>query len=555
MANAFDQFDAPAAATTANPFDRFAPPKAADWKPDLSTAGRVLGLTARNAIQGAAALPGMIANIPGGIYNAGADLVQGYHAPSRDPNAPFRFSSMGQNVSDLLTKTGLPEPATMGERLGGDIQQGMSGAGAGLGIAQGLKALQGPVAAIGRTLGANPVKQVIGGATGGLAAGGAQEAGLPVPAQIAAGLVAGAAPFAGNMAAGLARGGQLTAAEQRATTAGYTIPPATMDQPSVLSKLLGAWSGKVKSQQAASVKNQALTNQIAAGSLGLPRDTLLDDNVFSNLRQKAGQAYEAVKQAVPVISTDAQFQKDIQSLDNLNSQVGTHFPGLVKNDAITSLVNELGSKADFPAPAGVEAVKILRANSTKNLQAIGDPEKHALGFAQRETANAVDDLLDRNVSASGSPDLVNQYRAARQLIAKSHDVESATNTATGEVNARRFGMLANKGKPLSGGLETIGNTANAFPKATQMPSKFGGAEPLSILDIMAAATPTIGGAMSGRGLEGAALGGAILSRPLARALTLSKAYQSALRAPQTPWAPGLIPGQTAIDSNIFRNNQ
>lgn len=550
MANTFDQFDVPAA--PANPFDRF---DASAQRTPLQAVARGAGLDARSVIQGALALPGMALNIPAGIYNAGADLVQGYHAPD-EKGGPFRFRSQNSNISQMLDKVGVPQPESMGERLGGDIVQGMSGAGAGLGIAQGLKALQGPMAVMGRTLAANPVKQVVGGGTGGLSAGGAREAGLPVPAQIGAGLVGSMAPFAPNMVSSLARGGALTAPEQRATAAGYVIPPNAMENPSMLSKVLGGWAGKIKSQQAASMKNQAMTNQIAAGSLGLPRDTILDDNVFSNLRQKAGTAYEAVKQAVPTITTDAQFQKDIQSLDNLNSQVGAHFPGLVKNDAITGLVTELGSKVGFPAAAGVEAVKILRANSTKNLQALGDPEKNALGFAQREAANAVDDLLDRNVTASGSPDLVNQYRAARQLIAKSHDVESATNTSTGEVNARRFGLLADKGKPLSGGLEKIGDAANSIPKSMQMPSKFGKAEPISKLDILAALSAMGGGVASGHGAGGAAMaGGAVLGSPLSRGFLLSKAYQAALRSPQQPWAPGLIPGQAANITNIFGNNQ
>jgi hypothetical protein len=74
---------------------------------DLSTAkpvedkkssglGHWAGLETRNLVQGLSALPGLVADIPGGIYNAGANLVQGYHAPSRDKDAPFPFQQRGQ---------------------------------------------------------------------------------------------------------------------------------------------------------------------------------------------------------------------------------------------------------------------------------------------------------------------------------------------------------------------------------------------------------------------------------------------------------------------------
>lgn len=515
--------------------------------PAAFTPSRAAGLDTRALIQGAAALPGMALNVPASIYNAGANLVQGYHAPD-EANGPFRFRDQNQNVSKILDKTGLPKPETTGERLGGDVVSALSGTGASLGIASGLEALKAPVArAIGTALAANPGKQGVGAVTGGLAAGGGREAGLPVPIQIGLGVAGGAAPFAPQMATSLARGGPLTAAEQRATNAGYTLPPATMENPSTLSKLLGGWSGKIKTQQGASAKNQVLTNQIAASSLGLPRDTMLDDNVFHNLRQKAGTAYEDVKQSVPTTVADPAFIHDLGNISMASSPVAQEFPHLVKNDGITDLLSGFMNKPSFSTAAAVDAVKLLRARGTKNLQAIGNPEANDLGHAQRATANAIDDLLDRNVSQAGNPSLVNKYRAARQQIAKSHDVESATNTSTGEVNARRFGLLADKGKTLTGGLEVIGDVSNAFPKATQMPSKFGGAEPLSVLDIAAAA------GAAGTGHYG--LGAAALGRPLARSLVLSKAYQKAIRNQAPMGAAGLLPQQAIIDSSIFRNNQ
>jgi len=538
MENPFDKFDAEG---SGNPFDRF------DTAPKASL-GRTAGLTARNLVQGAAAIPATLLNIPAAAYNLGADAIQG-------GGKGFRFNEMNQNVRDSLTNLGLPNPETGGERVGSDIAQALVGGGAALKGAQMAQRAASPVVqGAARMFSAAPGKQGVSAGLAGGAAGLTREAGAPVPVQIAASLAAGAAPYARPSA--MVRGGPRTGPEQRALKAGFTVPPATMENPSVMSKMLGAWSGKIKSQHGASAKNQTLVKQMAASSLGLPRDTILDDNVFRTVRQQAGRAYEDVKQAIPTIQTDPQFQQQIGGLGQINSQVGQSFPGLVKNDKISDLVSELTSKKDFPTAAGVEAVRILRADATKNLQAIGDPERNALGFAQRDAADAVDDLMDRNISANGNPGVIDKYRAARRAIAKSHDVESATNTATGEVDPRRFALLADRGKPLSGELATIAETANAFPKAMQMPSKFGGAEPLSILDIMAAGGAVGTGAMTGNLGTGALIASGALSRPLVRQMTLSDAYQNILRGQSAPLGlPGMIPAQATTLSTIFREDK
>lgn len=195
MADTWDQFkEAPISSWDQFKFADQSPPTGMPAsKPSL---GRFAGLEARNVIQGAAAIPEVGMNAIGGGYNALANLFQGYHAPSRDANAPFRFSSAGQNISDILTNLGLPQPETIGEKLGGDVVQGMTGAGSGIAIGKALQRAASPVVqGIGRILAAQPVKQVLGGGGAGLGAGGAAAAHLPAPVQIAAGLAGGAAPF------------------------------------------------------------------------------------------------------------------------------------------------------------------------------------------------------------------------------------------------------------------------------------------------------------------------------------------------------------------------
>lgn len=77
------------------------------------------GLTARAAITGISGLPGMLANVPAGIYNKGADIVQG-------EGQGFRFPDQTSVIANTL---GLPKPEGGVERVVQDVAGGMAGTG------------------------------------------------------------------------------------------------------------------------------------------------------------------------------------------------------------------------------------------------------------------------------------------------------------------------------------------------------------------------------------------------------------------------------------------
>ena len=360
---------------------------------------------------------------------------------------------------------------------------------------------------------------------------------------IAAGFVN--APIAEAAGAVKAAGGLLKSLVRRdpwdhaieAREAGYVLPPsAASETPSALSQLLTGWGGKIKTAQAASQANQETTNKLAAKALGLPESTTLTTKVFNDLRAKAGDAYQAVKNAYTSMTTDGTFTKDIHELTGSNSQAAAMFPDIMKNPEIEKLQAALLQADRVPTDAAIKVVKKLRFDANQNLKAIGDPGKHALGLAQRQAADAIDNQIERNLMDLGghgkgpsgfgpggegyAENVVQKYRAARQLIAKSYDVEGATNEATGDVNARGLARLSDKGRPLSGELDTIANAAKAFPKAMQNPATFGGTENWSALDFFGAAGATVAGRPG--------VAGAILARPLARGAVLSGPYQNAM---------------------------
>lgn len=354
-------------------------------------------------------------------------------------------------------------------------------------------------------------------AVGTPAAPGAGKTGLPGPAR------QGTQPFD---------------AAKAAHGAGYVLPPnMTSEAPGAAANMTAGWGGKVKLEQQASFKNQEVTNNLAAKALGLPDKTVLSDQVFSKLRADAGRYYQAVADAIPEIVPDEAFKTKVAAIGSQNSQAAQYFPDLMSNEQIKSLTTELAQIGNFPPRAGLEAVKQLRYEATQNLKAIGDPKKHALGLAQREAADAVDGVIERNLEESayksaggneaGVPfDLVEKYRRARQIIARSYDVESVTNTATGDVSAMGLGKLSDKGRPLGADLRTIADAALAYPRAFQNTTRYGGNEPHSAMDFFGSAFAVAHGNPS--------VAGAILGRPLARSALLSKQKQGALMQPGTP---------------------
>lgn len=370
----------------------------------------------------------------------------------------------------------------------------------------------------------------------------------------------GAVPAFGG-APGLSGGAKAVAAgvrtpAQLARDSGYVLTPAMADNPNRIEHMAAGLSGKIKLQQSASVKNQEVTNRLGAEALGLAPETQLTDKVFNKVREDAGKAYEAVTKAVPEVEADQVFKDQISNITHERNQAAAHFPTLMSNPEITTLVKELSGATKFPSRVGIDVVKDLRFNANQNLKAIGNPQKHALGLAQRTAADALDSLIARRIQERAGagevdPRTFANYRDARRTIAMSYDLEGATNSATGDVSAQGLAKLANRGRPLSGNLETIATVANAFPKAVQNPERFGGEEPYSGFDFFGSAAGVVSGHPAATGF--------FLGRPLARSILLSKPVQNrmtpAVTMPETqsmPLAPVIVP---ATIEDLLRRTQ
>lgn len=485
-----------------------APAAAAPQRTLGQEAGRQLGLTARHAINGVAALPAMAADAVGGLANVGLDLVRG------EGNG-FRFPKQAQALDNALTQAGLPQPQNALERVVGDATSAVAGVGGTVALGANLtrNAASSIGQAVGRGLAAEPGLQAASAAAGAGASGATREAGGSEGAQLAAGLVGALAPAV--VTAPMRRvmtpgGGQVRTAAQQAHEAGYVIPPADLS-PGPLTETLSAISGKVKTAQEASARNQTVSNTLAKRALGLPETADLSLDSLEAVRRSAAAAYEPVSTSGTVTPGKRYEAALDRAMAPFRSQ-SRSFPGTREPQVVADL--QALRSPQFDAGDAMTMIRSMRESADRSYRA----GENMAGKAYRQGAAALEDALESHLQSMGQPaaDILKGFRDARQLIAKSYTVQKALNPQTGAVNAVKLAAELAKSRPLSGELRTIAEAGQAFPKAMQALKEAPKAN--SVLDVV---TALGAGAITGNPLSVLMFG----ARPLTRNVLLSGPMQ------------------------------
>lgn len=521
MSNPFDKFDP----QSGNVFDKFDAAPEAESESMLSSVGKGFKKAAQGAAMG-------VSDIGNTALNAAAylpgKLIPGVAQWSRTRNADF----------EAITEQNKDSTAFGLGRLGGNIAATLPVGGA---LAAGARAVApsatgfaNALATSGMRAGSAPgamnmlTRMAGGGITGaasaGLvnpddAAGGAAIGGLLPPALLGAGK-AGAA--IGRTMSGGGASAELQAQIAAARAAGYVIPP-TQAKPSLANRALEGFAGKITTAQNASARNQGVTNELAKKAIGASE---LSPAGLQQVRQRANAAYDALGQS-GAFQADSAFTAALDAAGGTSAAMRQNFPGLVNNH-VDDLITGLKGSQQFDAQPTIEAIKQFRANANV-MKRSDDPAKVMMGKAQNKIASALEDLIDRNLQQSGNTGLLDNYRAARQVLAKTYDVEKALNGVTGNIDAGKLAQILKKGRPMTGDLRTAAEFASTFPKAAQSVERMGSLPGTSPLDWIPA------GAVSA-GIGNPMLMAGVLARPAARSLALSKVVQNRL----LPGMPGYM---------------
>jgi hypothetical protein len=164
------------------------------------------------------------------------------------------------------------------------------------------------------------------------------------------------------------------------------------------------------------------------------------------------------------------YTKALDTIDNTFKSYAKKFPAVFRNPEVKRMVNDL--RQPLTPDEAVQLSMKLREDATANYRADKGTTK-ALGKAQKKAADAVDALIEEHLSKTpGMSGLYQSYRKARQIIAKTYDVEKVLNDHTGNVDAVALARLSKK-RPLSDELDDIAKFGAKFEGAARTPTARG----------------------------------------------------------------------------------
>jgi len=188
-----------------------------------------------------------------------------------------------------------------------------------------------------------------------------------------------------------------------AHNAGLTLIPRSVskDGQSIEQQAFQAASGNVKTRQYFSLKNRPVINDLAAQDIELPKGTTrLTEKMITDQRAKFAADKAAIVDSLPAVENDQTFKDAMAAVGNRQSDVAKAFPHLAHDPEIEKLATSPDWQADsYPPRAAAGRVSMLRDQASGNLKAIGpgNQERHALGLAEKQAADALDDLIARNL--------------------------------------------------------------------------------------------------------------------------------------------------------------
>lgn len=509
-----------------------------DFKPSPKSAFDGLMDTAKNVygsfLEPAATMAsGAIAKPLGDIAGLAAIPANAVGLTDKDPAA------VQQGVQDALTYKPRTEAGTQAvSTLGKVADSTLGSAGRFAGNFYGTAA---------NMVGASPgVQQAI--------SNGANELTQQVPALLGAKLPEAGASRIAQAAQDTVNAAPRAAQVVQAQKAGYRLSPqeAGVDGPG--SRTLPGIGGKAQTNDALSIYNQGVTDNLAKADLNVPANVPFDQAAIAKVKTNANAMYDQIKKAdqnqIPVVSkngmttigpdgqpltkaagpviTDPKYAADVKAIgaDRANPDFGT----TIDKD-VQDLQAEL-TKEQFSTKGAVDKITTLRQDARTNLNATDDVAKKNLGRAQQQAADALEGQLDRYLQ--NQPGVLKGYQQARTTLAKAQTIGDAM-SADGHVDAAHINNYRNNGGYVAGNLQTIADAADSFKRTVRNTQNVQAPSHFSAFDytMHTAAAPFT--AALGMGGHGAAAGAAAAvpalvtaGRAGARAVVNSGAYQRAL---------------------------
>lgn len=120
--------------------------------------------------------------------------------------------------------------------------------------------------------------------------------------------------------------------------------------------------------------------------------------------------------------------------------------------------------ADMSGPDAVASVNALRSKARRDRRS-EDSNTLDRGEARQAIADAIEDEMGRALEASGNQKLLNEWRQSRTALAKLNEAETAL--VGGQIDAKVFRRLRDRGAPLSGEAAMVADAAEHLQQGTR----------------------------------------------------------------------------------------
>jgi len=269
------------------------------------------------------------------------------------------------------------------------------------------------------------------------------------------------------------------------------IDPRKIDPSSVMARGYSLAAGP-RGPEAMVTVNKPRVTQIAKDELGLDATTSLTSTApFKQARANVAAPYDEVAK-LPTMVAD---ETTIASLNDLRRN-----DKLIGGKGVSEKVNKLIDDAIDKTQAGLtgaellENVRTLRADAKKTYKnQSATPKQIAVADANLAIATQLESMIDSNIF---NPRLLDEWRGARQDMARTYAYEGATDFNTGTVDVAKLARITSKDNALTGNIASLGKIAGNFPEAfaPSAESKFFSVPRLTRAGISGTAGALIGGA-------------------------------------------------------------
>jgi hypothetical protein len=269
------------------------------------------------------------------------------------------------------------------------------------------------------------------------------------------------------------------------------IDPRKIDPSSVMARGYSLAAGP-RGPEAMVTTNKPRVTQIAKDELGLDATTSLTSAApFKQARANVAAPYEEVKK-LPIQQADAAM---IQRLEAIRSDLEV-IGAKEYAPAISKIVDDAISKTQtgLTGETLLKNISVLRERAKKTYNnKSATTEAIDIADTNLKIAAELESMIDGSIA---NPKLLEQYRDARQKMARTYAYESATDFNTGTVDVAKLARITSKDNALTGDIASLGRIAGNFPEAfaPSPESKFFSVPRLTRAGISGTAGALIGGA-------------------------------------------------------------